>query len=190
MSKLDIKVFRTLVILILACCIFPEALGQTYAYRHKYSVDENGVKHSGSNGIVYITFVDNMSKFYPSDENGISKSYGDRIMGFGTVGICLYVGEIDNIHKYVVDISVKSSSYSGGYDPWGVGRLQNTFNNMNEEAGASIRKKVGGIYRFSSDFRKLNVQPYMTKDVGGLYDDVVDVYEIYSLGEEKSDFYE
>lgn len=174
----------------LLSCMVTIAHAQTYAYRHLYTVDENGVKRAGSNGIVYITFVNEKSKFYPSDENGISKSYGDRVMGFGTVGVCLYVGKVDGKYKYVVDTSVKTVPYSGGYDPYGAKRTANKIANNTATAVAEVAKQVGGIYRFSSDFKKLNVTPYLLRRDGGIYDDVIDVYEKYIPGNTKSEFYE
>lgn len=172
------------------CWISAECFGQTYAYRHIYTVDEDGVKSAPTNGIIYITFTNDMTKFYPSDENGIKKSYGDKVMGFGSVGICKYVGEVNNKYKYIVDTSVKKIPYSGGYDPYGAERLKNTIENKIEESGARISKKVGGVYRFSTDFKKLNVSPYMTKNEGGIYNNVVDVYDKYVPGNTDSQFYE
>lgn len=175
---------------VLLLCIVTFANAQTYAYRHLYTVDNNGVKRSGSNGIVYITFVDEMRKFYPSDENGISKSYGDKTMGFGTVGICLYVGTNEGRHKYIVDTSEKTVPYSREYDPYGAKRTANKIENMAAAALVRVAKKVGGIYRFSSDFTKLNVSPYLLRRDGGIYDDVIDVYEKYVPGNTRSEFYE
>lgn len=185
------KLFVAKLILLMAMCWnSSECFGQTYAYRHIYTVDENGVKSAPTNGIVYITFTNDMAKFYPSDENGIQKSYGDIIMGFGTVGVCKYIGKVNDKYKYTIDTSVNKVPYSGGYDPYGVERLKNTFSNNWSERLVSVRKKVGGIYRFSTDFKKLNVSPYMTKYEGGIYNNVVDVYEKYVPCNTHSQFYE
>ena len=175
---------------VLLLCVVTFANAQTYSYRHLYTVDENGVKHAGSNGVVYITFTDEMRKFYPSDENGISEGYGEKVMGFASTRICLYAGKVEGRHKYITDISVKTVPYTGGYDPYGAERTKNALANMTAESAAKLAKIYGGIYRFSSDFTKLNVSPYLLRRDGGIYDDVVDVYEKYSPGSTKSEFYE
>jgi len=174
----------------LLSCIATFAKAQTYAYRHLYTVDENGVKRAGSNGIVYITFTTEKSKLYPSDENGISKAYGDKVMGFAGGDVALYTGKVGERYKYITDTSVKTIPYTGGYDPYGAKRTANKLKNMTAEAGAEIRKLYGAIYRFSSDFKKLNVSPYLLRRDGGIYDDVIDVYEKYIPGNTKSEFYE
>lgn len=175
---------------VLLLCVVTFANAQTYAYRHLYTVDENGVKHAGSNGVVYITFTDEMRKFYPSDENGISGDYGEKVMGFASTRICLYAGKVEGRHKYITDISVKTVPYTGGYDPYGVERTKNALANMTAESAAKVAKIYGGVYQFSSDFKKLNVIPYLLRRDGGIYDDVVDVYEKYIPGNAKSEFYE
>lgn len=176
---------------VLLLCVVTFANAQTYAYRHLYTVDENGVKHAGSNGVVYITFTDEMRKFYSSDENGISEGYGDKVMGFGH-GACvnLYAGKVEGRHKYITDTSVKTVPYTGGYDPYGAERTKNALANMTAKSAAKVAKIYGGIYWFSSDFTKINVSPYLLRRDGGIYDDVVDVYERYIPGSSKSEFYE
>lgn len=174
----------------LLSCMVTIAHAQTYAYRHLYTVDENGVKRAGSNGIVYITFVNEKSKFYPSDENGVSKTYGEKTMGFASSRVALYTGKVEGRYKYITDTSVKTIPYTGGYDPYGAKRTANKIENMTAAAGAEVTKMYGGIYRFSSDFKKLNVTPYLLQRDGGIYDDVIDVYEKYIPGNTKSEFYE
>lgn len=153
-------------------------IGQTYAYKHIYTIDENGVKNSPTKGIIYITFINNSSKLYLSDENGISKSYSTRLIGSGSVH--LYKGEENGRYKYAVDTSTKTIPYSGGSDPYNIERLKNTFENMNQASGTKLDKKFGGIFHFSKDFNKLNIRPYITKyDEDGIYEKVVEVYERY-----------
>lgn len=44
--------------------------GQTYCYKHLYNVDANGVKQKVNTHYVYITFVNNFSTCYSSDQYG------------------------------------------------------------------------------------------------------------------------
>ena len=48
---------------------------QTYCYKNLYKVNKNGVKEKTSGMIEYITFTNNKSTCYESDENGIAKTH-------------------------------------------------------------------------------------------------------------------
>lgn len=48
---------------------------QTYCYKNLYKVNKNGVREKTSGMIRYVTFTNNKSTCYESDENGIAQTY-------------------------------------------------------------------------------------------------------------------
>lgn len=132
-----------------------------------------------------------MSKFYASDENGISKNYHQErdAMGFGG-SVTIYKGKENGRYKYTIDTSENTESYSGSYDPYGVERLKNQLNNRTLKFISKMAKQRGAVYIFSTDFNKLNVSPYLSRSEGGVYDNLVDVYERYVPDASSSRFYE
>ena len=69
---------------------------QTYCYRLLHSVNNQGVKSKTAHTYRYVTFINNKSLCYTSDEYGNNKN-----TAFSDAGVCEYKGKSNGNHLYV-----------------------------------------------------------------------------------------
>ncbi|MBQ8064327.1 MAG: hypothetical protein IJ200_01550 [Prevotella sp.] len=179
---------KKFIVIIMLLCACMTSSAQTYCYKHIYSIDRDGVKSQGTGRIVYYTFVDSKRCLYASDKNG-NKEGGYKYY---------FTGTRNNIHTYenewiVIPPSERVQTPTGfgnSYqDIWARGQYQMDMYTAETEYKFALRR--GKIYRFSSDFSKINVYPIKWKSEGGDYD-FIDVYQKYDASSSDSDmpFYE
>lgn len=103
------------------------ANAQTYCYKNLYKVNKNGVKEKTSGMIEFITFTNNKSTCYESDENGIAKTH--------TLA-CHYIRSENGILVYKGE--QKGVNMGGGF-------------------GGLVAGGWSLDYLFSSDYSRLNI---------------------------------
>ena len=97
LNNLIKKIMRRLVLVILVFLFVSLSIhGQTYCYRLLHRVNNQGVKMETAHTYKYVTFVNNMTLCYESDESGNKK-----LTTFADAGVCQYRGQSGGNHVYI-----------------------------------------------------------------------------------------